>query len=198
MMRGFQALLCAGLILGISAGASATVLQVPSEYPTIQSAIDAAVDGDTVLVAEGTYTGDGNRDLDFGGKNLCVMSENGPARTIIDCEGDSLDLHRGFNFHSGEDSTSVVQGFTITNGYVPGNGGGIYCRNANPLILRNTIADNYASPGSWLEGKGGGIYCRSSSPTIANNTIRRNGTHICEVGFSCLNPPATFQATTSG
>ena len=168
MMRGLRGLLCASLILGIGTRAHATVLHVPSEYPTIQSAIDPAVEDDTVLVADGTYTGDGNRDLDFGGKNLCVMSENGSSRTTIDCEGDSLDLHRGFDFYSGEDSTSVVQGFTITSGYVPGNGGGIYCRsNSSPTIRDNVIIGNRA-------GFGGGLYCWSSSPSIVGNTIAGN------------------------
>ena len=65
-------------------------LEVPSEdYPTIQSAINAASNGDTVLVHTGTYTGIGNRDLDFHGKAITVRSENPDdpgklALTIID------------------------------------------------------------------------------------------------------------------
>ena len=49
-----------------------------ADFSTIQEAIDAAVDGDAVLVAPGTYTGDGNRDIDFKGKAITVRSENGP------------------------------------------------------------------------------------------------------------------------
>ncbi|MCP4711722.1 MAG: hypothetical protein GY869_24145, partial [Planctomycetes bacterium] len=60
---------------------------VPSEYGTIQAAIDAAIDGDTIIVADGTYRGEGNRDIDFLGKAITVRSENGAEGCIIDCEG---------------------------------------------------------------------------------------------------------------
>jgi hypothetical protein len=89
----------------------ATIRHVPDEYSTIQEGIDEAVDGDTVLVADGTYIGYGNRDIDFLGKAILVMSENGPENCIIDCEYE--DYH-GFSFQNGESSSSVLKGFTIT------------------------------------------------------------------------------------
>jgi len=82
------------------------ILHVPSEYDTIQSAIDAASDGDEVVVADGIYTGDGNKNLEFLGKAITVRSENGPENCIIDCESSG----RGFYFHHDEDSSSVVKG----------------------------------------------------------------------------------------
>jgi hypothetical protein len=84
-------------------------LQVPTEqYPTIQAAIDTAKPGDLVIVADGTYAGMGNRDLDFKGKSIIVRSESGPSNCIINCQGTEAELHRGFHFHSGENASSVV------------------------------------------------------------------------------------------
>jgi parallel beta-helix repeat protein len=170
-MRACMTCLGAGSILVLCMNVSATVLQVPGEYPTIQAGIDAAAEGDTVLVADGVYTGDGNRNLDFGGVNIVVMSENGPEPTIIDCQG--IAGHRGFYFHSGEDTTSVVQGFTIRNGYAEGTypydcGGGIYCSQSSPRIEGNRISGNNGS-------YGGGIFCYyEASPTIVGNAITEN------------------------
>lgn len=94
---------------------------VPSaSHPTIQSGVDAASNGDTVLVADGTYSGPGNRDIDFHGKSLTVKSLHGPTKAIIDCGGhkskDGSGNHRGFFLHSAE-KKATISGFTIKNGY---------------------------------------------------------------------------------
>ncbi len=159
-------------------------------FATIQKGIDSAVDGHTVIVRPGTYTGNGNRDIDFSGRSITLCSESGPETCIIDCE--NL-LHRGFKFHSGEDANSVVSGFTITNGYVyNNNGGGIYCIGSSPTIEHCIISDNSAF--GWESGYcfgetggdayGGGLYCTSNSnPTIINCIIINNeaaGGHGCD------------------
>ena len=140
-------------------------------FDAIQEGIDAAVHGDTVLVSPGTYTGAGNRDLDFGGKAITVRSENGPEGCVIDCE----DCGRGFRFSSGEGPDSIIEGLTVTNGYdyydgtTRDCGGGICCEgSSSPTITNCTISRSSA-------GVGGGICCAvSSSPTITNCTISGN------------------------
>ena len=168
-------------------------------FATIQAAINAAFNGDTVLVADGTYTGLGNRDIDFLGKAITVRSESGPENCIIDCNGTWEDRHRGFYFHNGEDANSILDGFTITNGN-EWRGGGIFCENSSPMITNCIITDNigsgiyctyHSSPtitNCTITGNmggrppgGGGIYCYGSSPTITNCTISGN---ISE-GISC-------------
>ena len=179
-------------------------LYVPSQYPTIQAAINAAVTGDTVLVADGTYTGEGNRDIDFLGKAITVRSESGPENCIIDCSG--IRMSQGFYFHRGEDSNSLLDGFTIINGFHAYGGiicckdsssptinncviadaihsSGIYCNNSSPTINNCIITDNTA-------GFGGGIHCISSSPTINNCIITGNhasGSYSSDGGgISCV------------
>jgi hypothetical protein len=136
----------------------------PADYNNIQAAIDAAVDGDTVSVADGTYTSRYGPGFDFHGKAITVISENGPESCVIDGQ----DFARGFYFHNGEDSNSVLDGFTITNGGWPYEyGGGIYCQASSPTI-RNCIISNNTAP------RAGGILCLDSSPVIANCIITAN------------------------
>ncbi|NLE57002.1 MAG: right-handed parallel beta-helix repeat-containing protein [Planctomycetes bacterium] len=86
-------------------------LRVPSAYPTVQAAVDAASYGDIVLVEPGRYSGVGNVDIDFKGKDITVRGEGGAEATIIDCQG-----QRGFYLHTGETNLAVVDGLTITGG----------------------------------------------------------------------------------
>jgi len=115
----------AAVVAGVAAS-QARIITVdddnPADFSTIQAAIDDANDGDTVLVADGTYTGDGNRDIDFHGKAITVKSQNGPENCIIDCNGTVEEPHRGFYFHTGEGPDSVLSGVAVVNGH-PAKGG---------------------------------------------------------------------------
>ena len=144
-------------------------------YYSIRAAINAASNGDTIIVSDGTYTGDGNHDISFRGKAITVRSKNGPENCIIDCEA----LGRGFYFSNGEDSSSVLDGLTIMNGnsenstYAKHRGGtAIFCKaGTNPTIINCVIRDN------WTGEDGGGILCDQSSPTITNCTFSNNSSH---------------------
>jgi len=159
-----------------------------AEHPfdAIQEGIDAAVDGDTVLVLDGTYTGEGNKNLDFDAKAITVRSASGdPDVCIIDCER----AGRGFYFHSGEGPASVVAGFTIRNGFAD-YGGGVYYAGGNPTISNCTIMQNEAAYG------GGGIYCNRASPTISNCTIMQNEADIHGGGIYCNTASPTISNCT--
>ena len=110
--------LCSGVL-------SATIINIPTDYPTIQQGIDAAQDSDTVLVQQGTYY----EHLNYNGKNITVASlflttqdTSYICQTIIDGNQDC----RILTLNSGEDTTAVFCGFTAQNG-IADNGGAIYC-----------------------------------------------------------------------
>jgi hypothetical protein len=140
-------------------------IHVPADSSTIQAGINGAETGDTVLVADGIYTGEGNKNIDFLGKAIVVRSENGPDSTIIDCEGKNE--VRGLCFFNEEGPGTKVEGLTIQNGNHL-KGGGIYIKGSSPTITNCNIQHN--------EGElfGGGIYVEKSSPAIVNCNILYN------------------------
>jgi hypothetical protein len=87
------------------------------DFPTIQKAIDAAFDGDEILLADGVFKGDGNMNIDFKGKAIILHSKNGhPELCIIDAEGVQWIPRRVFDFKTDESQDSVVKNITIMNG----------------------------------------------------------------------------------
>src|SRR5438309_10915581 len=119
----------------LAGGANAqTTVSVPADQPTIQAGIDATANGDTVLVAPGTY----NERINFSGKNITVKSSGGASVTTIDGgAGGSV-----VTIVSGEGPGATLQGFTVQHGYsltgvAPSNGagGGIWIRGASSTIL---------------------------------------------------------------
>jgi hypothetical protein len=85
---------------------------ISSPFATIQKAIDTSSNGDTILVAPGTYSGVGNRDINLRGKRITVKSSGNELNTILDLGG-----KKGFTATSTETRDTVISGFTIKNGY---------------------------------------------------------------------------------
>lgn len=141
------------------------------DAPTIQACIDSAAAGDTVLLHDGTYTGAGNRDLDFGGKGIVVRSAGGdPEACVIDCEGTPENPHRGFWFRSGEDSTAVLEGIKITHGAAYGTGGE---KNGGGIRIESTGWTHPTIRGCVLEANraqqdGGGLYATRTYSSLAS------------------------------
>jgi len=156
----------------------AAVIRVPADQPTIQAGIDASSDGDTVLVANGVYTGPGNWNIKFYGKAITLRSENGPEGCIID---GVETYHRGFLFQNGEGADSVLSGITVRNcraGW-PG-GGGIYCEDSAPNISNCIITGNVNT-----DGYGGGIYADHATPVIVDCIIENNESEMSGGGIAC-------------
>jgi hypothetical protein len=151
-------------------------------FDAIQECIDAAVDGDTVLVLDGTYTGTGNKNLDFHGKPITVGSENGPDTCIVDCE----DTGRGLIFQNHETPASILEGLTITNGAAPDAwpwaGGAVYSYESSPTIRSCWIVNNHAE-------HGGGMYLRGpGNPTVIDCRVVGNAsTNSGAGGIWCTN-----------
>ncbi|MFZ1947515.1 MAG: hypothetical protein WAW06_08195 [bacterium] len=151
------------------------------QFPTIQDAIDAAEDGDTIELADGSYVGPGNRDLDFKGKALTLRAQSGdPVRCAIDAQGTSADEHRAFHFRSGESRDCRVLNLRITGGYHSA-GGAILCEESggdNPRRLPGADFADMLRVGSsptfegcmitnnYSTGNGGAVACDDYSSTM--------------------------------
>ena len=168
-------------------------IMVPSEYPTIQEAIDVAKQNDSIFVSPGRYI----ENINFKGKNVKVRSTEGISNTVIDGDGKGSTV----TFNGGESETTILDGFTIINGSKSGilcdssssptlqnlritnshssYGGGIGClNNSSPFINNVTLIGNNAS-------YGGGIYCwNNSSPHLRNVRITGNFATVGG-GLSC-------------
>ena len=158
------------------------ILTVPESYNTIQLAINASSDLDTILVSPGLY----QENISYNGKNIVITSlyvidqdSSLISETIIDGdENGSVVI-----FKNDETDDAILQGFTIQNGdgyYADPDsngtfytyGGGIYCQDSEPTLKDLIITNN-----SGDEGGGGGIFIYEASPTIIGCLITENSTN---------------------
>ena len=142
------------IVLMLGGTTSAVTIHVPTDYSTIQNAINAADPYDEIIVAPGIWTGNGAPGpvIDFLGKWITVRSSDGPGTTFID----GMAVRRCVAFLGGETNDTVLDGFTIINGTDPQWGGGILClAGSEPSIVNCIITENIAWAGggmmSWGE-----------------------------------------------
>ena len=197
--------LAVSLAVASATTATADILHVPGDFPTIQEAIDAAVDGDEVEVHPGTY----NETINLLGKTITVRSSDGPEVTIIDAQQTGTVV----TCNSGEGPDTVLEGFTITGGTGtdPGGGdlvgGGMYNSGSSPTVANCTFSGNGAGFGGGMINAsgsnptvtgctfnnnlagvaGGGMFNSSSSPTVTNCTFTENFTGPGGVGGGMIN-----------
>ena len=135
-------------------------------FDAIQEAVDGAISGDVILVADGVYVGTGNKNITFYGRQLTVRGAGGPYRCIIDCE----DHGRGFLLGRQAGEQTLVEGFTITNG-AASIAGGIYCQRSSAVVRNCILVGN----NSWHTGhSGSGIALSESDSKIENCLIVGN------------------------
>jgi predicted outer membrane repeat protein len=154
------------------------VFHVPSDKATIQDAIDA-IDkseiGWEIIVAKGTYNSEGFWDLDFDGRKFIELrSESGSDSTIINLKKVGQ-THRAFSFNGGEDTTTVIRGFTFKSGIAPGDentqGGAVFVFDAYPLFVDCVFSRNTGN-------SGGAVYSDAAKPIFDSCKFIENSSEL--------------------
>ena len=137
-LRKSYACLGLSLLIASSVPSSADILLVNAEgtgqYPTIQAAVDAAMDGDEVHFVAGMYESEGNRDVNFRGKAITIRSEDLDPTSVFVCS---------FILDSGEGPSSVIQALTFHPFNCYPDNALVFCQGTSPTIRDCTFSDNY-------------------------------------------------------
>jgi serine protease len=165
----FAAVVAVTTFVVAPAAPGATTLTVPGQFATIQAAIDAAVDGDTILVSPGTYV----ENIAFGTKDVTVASTDGASVTVID--GGALTNVVVMNAEPGESPT--LRGFTVRNGLGNSADGGGVSTTGGPAVIEDNVIT-----GNGTCGAGGGVAAEFSQAVIRRNLIEANFQSGCSGG----------------
>jgi predicted outer membrane repeat protein len=155
------------------------------DFATIADAVAAASGGDVIELADGTFTGDGNRDISFLGKAITIRSVSGnPGACNLRVDGEEMHPHRGFLFESGEGSDSVLEGIMVRFGYAfdemaGGRGGAVLVTGASSPTIRDCIFRANQALGAPGGGVGGGARIEDdSSPEFTGCLFENNGAYF--------------------
>lgn len=174
----------------------AKIINVPADQLTIQAGIDSSEDGDTVLVAAGTYSGEGNKNITPKFKKILIASESGAENCLIDCEGDGV----GFYVNSGEPLQTMIKGFSVTGA----SGSAIACQGSSVFVVGCRVSNNVIGIGatdgspifvgceirnSQLTVGGGRGFSFTSSAIVYNCTVENNDWR----GFEVASPSAVIK-----
>ncbi len=152
-------------VLTLSSHAFAVDRLVPSQYASIQAAIDAASAGDVIQVSPGVYEGP----IDTRGKPITVRGAADPVNVVVS-GGESV-----LRCVTSETATTVIENLTFTNGMGLSGGGGRFIRSSPTIRNCRFVGNVLAGPGG--ECRGGGIYCDDASPTVESTIIGGNLVH---------------------
>ncbi len=168
------------------------------QFASIQANIDAASEGDTVLIDPGTYVGS----INFKGKNIVVGSlylTTGDTSYIRQTIIDANNFGSVARFENGEGPDAVLAGLTLTNGNAV-EGGGVYCNGASPTFSHLRIVENNAySCGGGEDFKGaagGGVFLKNSNATLTNVTVSQNFSDVEGGGIYMANSSLSMNLVT--
>jgi CHAT domain-containing protein/tetratricopeptide (TPR) repeat protein len=158
------------------------------DFPDLRAAVCGAEPGAVILLADGTYCGDGNRDIVLGEKPLAIGSLSGdPQRCVLACAGSAALPHRAFLFQGDAAGAVRVFGLTITGGYAD-SGGGVLCEGASPAIESCIFTDNRAG------FVGGAVACQHGAcPRLRDCLLYRNHSDSGGGGVACNDAYPTFE-----
>lgn len=149
--------LVGGLLVGCTGEPPAEPYQIAADgsgdFATIQEAIDRVGTGATLQLADGVYTGEGNRDLQVSWKDITIEAASGsPSGCIIECAGSEFEEHVGVRVGELYAGALELRNVTIQNAYVNGPGGAVRSFSCPVTLEGCVLADNHAFSGGAVEG----------------------------------------------